>query len=292
MQEEWQLSNHTTREQIIDTIHDDVEQWSCSEFQDGHRKHLGASQIGTKCPRQLWYQFRWFKAAFYKIGGKTHGQMLRLFNRGQREEYEFQKILEGIGCKFDHTPDDQVRIEDVDGHFGGSLDNVGTLPERYGIPEKILFEYKTFGSRYFADLKKKGMKISQEKHYAQMCVYGYKLGLNFGLYVAVNKDTDELHFELVRLDHQMGEMYVAKGAFIIKADTPPERISQTPTHFSCKWCSFKESCFYGALPEKNCRSCKYAKPAANKQWYCRRHENIIPETFIIEGCDKYEPAGQ
>jgi len=38
--------------------------------------------------------------------------------------------------------------------------------------------------------------------------------------------------------------------------------------------------------EINCRSCRYAKPVENKQWYCGlpAHNAIIPDDFIPKGC--------
>lgn len=56
-------------------------------------RRLGASQIGRECERQLWYGFRWAT-----MGEAFDGRMLRLFNRGHREEAVFVEELRGIGC--------------------------------------------------------------------------------------------------------------------------------------------------------------------------------------------------
>lgn len=65
----------------------------CQSYDDGHRKHLGASLIGDDCKRKLWYGFRWV----YKR--KLDSRLLRLFNRGHREEDRFIEWLEGAGFK-------------------------------------------------------------------------------------------------------------------------------------------------------------------------------------------------
>src|SRR5690606_58877 len=58
-----------------------------SEF----RGHLGGSLIGRKCSRQLWYTFRWAGKEQFK------GRMLRLFERGHKEEFRFVKYLMDVG---------------------------------------------------------------------------------------------------------------------------------------------------------------------------------------------------
>jgi hypothetical protein len=66
----------------------------CKENQeDGRREHLGASVIGRKCHRELWYSYRWADIIVHE------GRMVRLFERGHLEEYRFCAILEGMGCR-------------------------------------------------------------------------------------------------------------------------------------------------------------------------------------------------
>ena len=56
------------------------------------RPYLGASQIrGRAVPRALWYSFRWATQRQFD------GRMLRLFERGQREEAVFIAELRAIG---------------------------------------------------------------------------------------------------------------------------------------------------------------------------------------------------
>ena len=58
------------------------------EGQEAPRAHLGASLLGHPCDRYLWLMFRW------AVIEKFDGRILRLFQRGQREEAEktfFQK---------------------------------------------------------------------------------------------------------------------------------------------------------------------------------------------------------
>lgn len=81
------------RKKIARDILDDIEIWASKEFDDGHRWHLGASLIGEECIKKLWATYRWLKHE------KHEPRMLRLFNRGHREEAAFIRMLRGIGFK-------------------------------------------------------------------------------------------------------------------------------------------------------------------------------------------------
>lgn len=274
--------------QIAETMLIDIDEWAEKEFNDGHRRHLGASVIGDNCSRRIWYNFRWFNNNDYSSAKRSSGQVLRLFQRGHREEEWFIRMLEAVGCKFDFTQDQQERISDCDDHFGGSLDNVGTLPEKFGIEEKVLFEFKTINTSGFRKLEKQGVSQYQPKHWAQICTYGFKRNLNYCFYASVNKDNDELFFRLLQLDHNLGKSMIDKADYIINADSAPQKFAQTPTNFTCKMCNLSNICHHGEQPKRNCRNCKYASPEANGEWQCNHFGNIIPKDFIPLGCDSHE----
>lgn len=52
------------------------------------RFYCGASAIGEECPRARWYDFRWASKVHFE------GRMLRLFDRGHKEE---RRVLEWLG---------------------------------------------------------------------------------------------------------------------------------------------------------------------------------------------------
>lgn len=56
------------------------------------RSHLGASMIGRKCLREVWYGYRWSWRVMFE------GRVLRLFNRGHEEEPRFVRWLERVGA--------------------------------------------------------------------------------------------------------------------------------------------------------------------------------------------------
>jgi hypothetical protein len=117
-----------------------------------------------------------------------------------------------------------------------------------------------------------------------MCSYGKHYGFRYGLYVAVNKNDDDLYPELVELDWQRANDLTNKAQDIIESRFPPQRISDNPSYFTCKFCSKSAICHSNAPVEINCRSCKCAVPIEDKQWKCTRFDNVIPSDFIKRGC--------
>ena len=278
-------------------ILEEIDEYCVRTYDGGHRSHLGASLIGRECKRYLWYVFRWC------LHEKTTGRQQRLFNRGHREEARFIEWLEGIGFKVwfenrDEGPNEkgefpQYRISDVMGHFGGSLDGIAVLPERYGIAEPVLLEFKTNGTGAgFNKLADDGMPIAKPEHFAQTSTYGKKYNFRYFVYLNINKNDDSLHIEVVKLNHNLGEQMIMKAEQIIMSQTAPARLSDNPTFYKCGYCHMKEVCHKGAVVEVNCRSCAFARPVENAEWFCEVHNGNIPKDFIAKACPSYKAITQ
>lgn len=275
--------SQATIKAISAKIKEDIDAFCVKEFTDDHREHLGASLIGHDCHRFIWYAFRWVKSQVF------NGRMLRLFNRGHLEEERFIKWLRGIGCQVwevDPNTNQQFRIYGVQGHYGGSMDSGGLLPYLPDLP--ILFEFKTHNTKSFTNLVNKGsVKLAKHEHYSQMSAYGKKYKMRYGLYVATNKNDDDLYIELVELDWNLAHDLENKAQDIIRSPFPPPRISDQPSYYECKWCAFHGICHYNEPVEINCRSCKFAEPVENKQWKCHKFNAIVPTDYIKQGCSHH-----
>jgi hypothetical protein len=288
---------------VAKRIAEDINQYNIKAYDGGHRSHLGASLIGDDCKRKLWYIFRW---CFRENDGaqSEYARRLRLFNRGHREEARFIEWLKGIGAQVwtHETPDvyneqgeivvpgKQFSISDALGHFGGSLDGIALLPEHYGIKEPVLLEFKTSGTGAgFNKSCDSGMPIAKPQHFAQTSVYGSDPAFNFRycLYFIINKNDDSLHVELTKLDFDLGNNMRQKAKEIIFSKIEPYRLSDNPTFYKCTYCAAKEICHFGAMPEKNCRSCKFSRPVEDGQWFCDVHNGAIPSDFLAQGCPSY-----
>lgn len=253
--------------------------------EDGHRSHMGASLIGSECPRAIWYNFRWATKA------KFSGRILRLFNRGHLEEARFIALLLTIGCQVYQQDENgkQFRISHAEGHFGGSGDGVVI-----GIPDlpagvAALTEMKTHSNKSFEEVKKKGVRDAKFEHYVQMNVYMRKMGLPVGVYLAVNKDNDEVYVEIVVLDSVVADQFLDRGEKLVWMDKPPTKLNESPGFWKCRFCDHAPVCHKGAKPDRNCRTCVFAKPVANAEWECTnpQHPMLIPKETQLASCADY-----
>lgn len=237
------------------------------------RSHLGASVIGRKCDREIWYGFRWY------VVPKFSGRMLRLFNRGHLEEGRFIAALLTTGCQVYQYDNEgkQYRISDCLGHFGGSTDGVA-----FNIPDYInnwcLAEFKTHGEKSYVKLVDAGVREAKFEHYVQMQVYMFKLGLQVGLYLAVNKNTDEIYGELITLNEPIARLYIDRANTIINSKTPPKKLSENSSWYECKMCDKLGVCHNNEPPAFNCRTCKYSEPVADGKWVCTNGGQNYPLT--------------
>ncbi len=273
---------HTQLTELKDNIETALEEWSVKTLSDGPRTHLGISEIGEDCKRKLYYKFRW--VAFEVFDGR----MLRLFARGHREEEKYINYLIGIGCKVERFDSNgkQFRVSGVMGHYGGSCDGKVWTPWYPDVP--FLGEFKTHNTKSFTHYVDKGLQISKPKHFAQMSGYGEKMQIQYGLYFPENKNDDDIQVTPIKLDWELGKSLERKAEEIIKAVEPPPRISDNPAYWSCQHCFAKDICHYGAIPVRNCRSCKNSFATENASWTCSKF-GIIPNEFVAKGCQEWIP---
>ena len=247
-------------------------------YQDGFRNHLGASQIGDMCKKSSWLTFRWAKKPSHP------GRLYRLFNRGHMEEGRVVMWLREAG--FEVMPTDvhgnQFKSSAVSGHFGGSCDGFVMID---GV--KTLLEVKTSNDTLFKDLVKKGVKTAKPEHYQQMQTYMYLMQVSRALYIAVNKNNDDLHVEFVDANTSVGTDILAKAERIISSIEPMPQVSTNPSYYKCKMCDYHGICHKGEPAAKNCRSCKNARAIQDGGWACDIYNKQIPTEFIPIGCNNW-----
>jgi hypothetical protein len=278
-----------------------TDEYSIETYPAKHREHLGASAIGEECYRKLYYDFRWVKLQ------NAEPRMRRLWARGHSEEEKIDKILTWMGFfvrEIDPVTNKQYKFSAVEGHYGGSGDGIALLPWfREDDSKRILVEKKTFKNDLFNKLKGaynqektkgigEGLITSNPKYWAQQCAYGRAFKLNYSLFIAVNKDNDEIHYELNKLDWDYALLLENKARDVIYAKEPPARISENPVFYKCKWCHHQDVCHHGEVVETNCRSCKMAVPAPNGEWGCNKFNMLIPEDFIKVGCEHHQSVNE
>lgn len=260
--------------------------WEWKGEKEAPRTYLGASLIGHDCDRYLWYVFR------QCVREKFEGRMLRLFERGKREESMFIRELRGIGCEVVDEDDfgNQTKVITLGGHFRGHLDAM-----ILGLPEAPkswhVGEFKTHNDSSFNKLKKDGVKASKPQHYAQMLVYMGLTKVDRAYYLAVNKNTDELYSERVHFDPAEFKKIMTRAKRIITSDAPCERVATRSDDWRCKMCAANKICWGNGedavcpLPRVNCRSCCHATPVVDDSdkgaWTC---DLRLP---MQEGCKRH-----
>lgn len=254
---------------------------------DGLRPHLGASLLGNECARALWYTFRWATRR------RFDGRMLRLFLTGTLEERRFiheLRQIEGVELH-DRDPGtgEQFRFSAVGGHVGGSMDACAV-----GLPEAPkswhVVEFKTHKDKSFADLCKKGVAAAKPLHHAQMQCYMGWSGMERALYLACNKNTDDLYGERVRFDQAAFLELMAKAERVVAATEPMEKLNQDPAWYQCRLCDHHPVCHGGDMPAVSCRTCAHATPCMTRPsgvWRCEWHDKVLQADEQKRACQEH-----
>jgi len=164
--------------------------------------------------------------------------------------------------------------------------------------------------------KRRGVKAEHQAHYGQMQAY---MGLShepdrngklqwekwnlsgpvkYALYVAINTDTEQWHAELVRFRPQWWERMKGRAMRIFRGPVP-ERISENPGSWKCRFCDHRTHCHNldgsRGEPERiSCRSCVHAdlklpNDADNfskmATWFCKAHKRGCGD---FTPCEKHE----
>lgn len=254
-----------------------------ADADEDRRAHLGASVIGSPCDRAIWYGWRWAARV------KHEGRLLALFERGDREEDRLVRDLRRVGIdvqQHDEDTGEQLRVSWWGGHFGGSCDGIA----KSGVPGResrsMVLEFKTSGDKPFKELRRDGVRKSKPQHFAQMQVYMKGLGLDLALYIAVNKNTDAIHTEFVDYDEGEATKILERAERIAFSDEAPERISEDPSWYQCKWCDFRPICHMRMVEplERNCRTCLSSSPERTGVWFCDKHQHQLDGDQQRKGC--------
>lgn len=251
------------------------------------RTYVGASGIGRECARELWYKFRWVSKEIF------NGQKLRLFETGHLSEARFVADLRSIGAIVeDINPADgkQFGFTHHHGHMRGHMDGRAKHLPIPGGNKPHVAEFKTHNDDSFKQVKKHGVQKSHPEHYAQMMWYMGKTKYERAIYLAVNKDTEELYYERIKFDLIEFEKINAKAERVIFSDTPPAKISEDPKFFVCNMCWFKDVCHGHKAPTISCRTCVHSTPEKygnDGVWSCNKYNEEIPTDFQRKACGNY-----
>jgi hypothetical protein len=256
--------------------------------EDGFRSHMGASIMGGKCGRAIWYNFHWATKPNFP------GRVLRLFNRGHLEEPRLIASLMCIGATIFQVDANgkQYRISGSGGHYGGSGDGIGTNIIGLQPGMYCVLEFKTHNDASFKTLVKEGVRSAKFEHFVQMQQYMRKMGLTVALYMAVNKNDDSIYAEWVMLEYETADTFIDRADKIVWLKRAPDRIGSPPSpgNWDCKWCDHKPVCFLKVKPAMNCRTCAHSNAVDGGEaiWVCNKYHVHLSKAQQEVGCTSYE----
>lgn len=198
------------------------------------RDYLGASLIGTECDRQLWY-------SYHQPLPIDSAKTLRIFDVGHELESLMIKWLELAGLKLFTVDSNGEQFRFTDGKISGGCDGVVKgLPGDEATP--YLLEFKTANDFRWKAFVKDGF-CSDEKYKAQIHLYMLKFNLKKCLAVVLNKNTQEMYYEVIDFDEFEAQTALNRGKAIVAMEEMPDRKYPSRSFFKCAFCNYKEVCW-------------------------------------------------
>ncbi|MTH96368.1 hypothetical protein [Roseibium sp. RKSG952] len=220
------------------------------------RPYLGGSRLGHACERALQFEFA---QAPKDQGAGFNGKTLRIFAIGHALEDLAIRWLRQAGfdlrTRKEKSPDsDQYGFSVADGHIRGHVDGIIlAAPAAVNLPVPVLWECKTMNARNWRACVKDGVTVSKPVYAAQMALYQAYMepqipGISShpALFTAINKDTAELHHELVPFDADLAQRMSDRGVRILRATRAGEllpRIAASPDFHQCRFCAYAGRCW-------------------------------------------------
>jgi hypothetical protein len=227
------------------------------EMNTPKRDYLGGSYLGYPCERRVRYSY---------IGKENFDdpRLLRTFARGHLiEDYKIGLIKRAYDLRAVDDDGKQFGFSAKNGRLKGHSDGVimGGPPETpFQLP--ALWECKGLNDEGFKSVLRDGIFVHYEHYWAQCIIYMDRirpvidgvvrdLTINPAIFTVMNKDTSEVHAELIYFNREAADYYGRRADSILD-DPDPEivpRISDDRNHFTCKVCPYREKC-HGPAPKE------------------------------------------
>ena len=219
------------------------------------RDYLGTSRLGVACERVLQYEHA---GAPVDPGRGIEGRILRVFEVGHVLEDLAVRWLRMAGFELHNRRANgaQLGFSVAGGRIKGHVDGIITAaPPALGLSFPMLFECKTMMDKHWRACAKSGVSSTRPVYAAQMATYqaymeGTAPGIsrNPALFAAINKDTQELWFELGPFDAALAQKMSDRAVRVIQATEAGELLPRAfaeASHFECKFCRYAQRCWGG-----------------------------------------------
>ncbi len=204
------------------------------------RDHHGGSRLGNPCARRLQYEHLDLpRDPDTGFSGRT----LRIFAVGHAFQDLAIEWLRRAG--FD------VRTRDRAGEqFGFSVAGSRVQGHIDGVVVAVpaLWERKSANARNWKEMVRRGVAAAKPVYAAQIALYQAYMGLTDApaLFTAANKDTSELHHELVPFDGALAQATSDKAVRVLRACHLGGwllRVAADPEHVECARCPWRTRCW-------------------------------------------------
>ncbi|MGD9868783.1 MAG: hypothetical protein AB7U38_12360 [Hyphomicrobiales bacterium] len=220
------------------------------------RGYLGGSRLGHGCERALQFEYA---GAPKDDGAEFSGRTLRIFGIGHALEDLAVRWLRGAGLDLytrkGNRPDgEQFGFSVAGGRIRGHVDGIiAAAPEALGLNVPALWECKTMNARNWRETVSKGVAVAKPVYAAQIALYqAYMeaavpgIATNPAVFTAINKDTAELHHELVPFDAALAQRMSDRAVRILQATDAGEllpRIARERDFHECRLCAWSNRCW-------------------------------------------------
>ncbi len=182
--------------------------------------------------------------------------ILRVFQAGHVFEKLAAQWLRAIGFKLEthKATGEQFGFSGVGGRIKGHIDGVLLSgPDSIDMTYPALWESKALKAQSWRDILKRGLTLAQPVYAAQIALYQAYMEPHIpgiskhpALFMAINKNTAELYFELVPFNGELAQRTSDRAVQILKACDVNEwlpRIANDPSFFQCKFCNWQQQCW-------------------------------------------------
>ncbi|BAE49956.1 hypothetical protein [Paramagnetospirillum magneticum] len=219
------------------------------------RQYVSTSGIGRECLRQIQYDY----LAVPKDEGRDfEPPTLRIFEAGHRGEDVVAAWLKAAGfdLRTERRDGKQFGFAVLNGCFKGHID--GCLVDGpVAMDYPALWENKALGVSSWKDVVKRGVVLSKPVYAAQIALYQAYMDLPApALFTALNRDTWEIHCELVPFDAALAQAMSDRAFQVVQASDAQEllpRAAAARTSVVCRggktaagWhspCSWQDRCW-------------------------------------------------
>ena len=200
-----------------------IDQFYSDNHKDRDQTHFYITDAG-RCNRSIFFKFK--NAPRKEIDPR----LLRLFDHGDYIQMQILNSLFSVGV----VRSSEIRIPPQE-IISGRADAIVTLDN-----ELYVVDFKSMNSMIFKNLTE-----PKEENVNQIQLYLHYFKIPKGILLYVNKDTSELkefvvEYDKLRAKHLLEDLKKLKKK--IEADKIPERLSDFPNNWQCRYCAFKEIC--------------------------------------------------